>query len=527
MFHSPVIEVPEWTLAGPFPNELAVTAHPPTNVPEKILEDAIARRAGLAASSEAMHCAAREVGRFILAKGGVPDSGLLDFIGARCSTPGATLRPGYLVERVAATASDGAIFERWHSGIEGLIQQSLQGGPVVAGLWFGRQEDRAVVVIVSGVRKAAFEPFSTLAPDDVVAFQGEVLEGPAQVQALVNRGTFGFAPCEPDASMQLPRFAFKCSLAPGDRVAMIEVSAQPLGRILSQDILRVLARRPDVPANVYQRAGAAPGAATDAEQNLPKAVQTAVNEVRKRAELQPLLLSETQSETATTLAPHYFAASLGLEPPTIGDLVALGLAAGYRVGGAIKDFGITAGWTPGSRSVGLWLDSVLRYPNGRAALLSPNASVLAVGAVTSAEPPLLAAIATTYELFGKEDFAADTKRLEERIAKARKDGATPPAALPEDTRNMLAELVRELPSGRLTSTAALEQALQRASESLHRPVRGWVLYGTQIDALPLPDELLAMDATEMALALSYEQAPDEPWGRYVAIVIVADPDVST
>jgi hypothetical protein len=408
-----------------------------------------------------------------------------------------------------------------------LIQQSLQGGPVVAGLWFGRQEDRAVVVVVSGVRKAAFEPFSILAPDDVISFKGEVLDNAAHVQALVNHGTFGFAPCEPDASLQLPRFAFKCSLASGDPIAMIEVSAQPVGRILTQGILRVLARKPDVAANTYQRAGAPAAAATDAEQDLPKAVQTAVNEVRKRAELPPLLLSETQSETATALAPHYFAASLGLEAPAIGDLVALGLAAGYRVGGAIKDFGITAGWTPGSRSVALWLDSVLRYPNGRAALLSPRTSVLAVGAVTSTEPPLLAALATTYELFGKEDFAADAKRLEERIAKARKDGATPTKALPEGTRDMLTELAGELPSGRLTSNAALEQALQRASESLRRPVRGWVLYGTQIDALPLPDELLAMNAPEMALAVSYEQAPDEPWGHYVAIVIVAEPDVST
>ena len=56
-----------------------------------------------------------------------------------------------------------------------------------------------------------------------------------------------------------------------------------------------------------------------------------------------------------------------------------------------------------------WLETTLAHPSGRAALLDPDARVLAVGALVSEEPPLAGAVAVTYQLFGEENFPADAE----------------------------------------------------------------------------------------------------------------------
>jgi hypothetical protein len=522
VLNSPLTDVDQWKLEGPFPEQVGVTPHPPGNDFERVLEDAVSKRPGLATSSEAMHCAAREIGRFVLAKNSLPASGLMEFIAARCGALGAGVRPGTLQATVPAGATDAEVLGAWRGGLEELVQKSLAGGSIAAGLWFGREGDRAVAVVASGERPALIEPFSPVARDGAVAIQGEVLEGTDDLTGLVNRGRYGFAECTRDATLALPRFGFRCELAAGDDVAMIELAARPRGRVLTRMILRAMARRPGAEALEYRRAALA-GASADDAKDLPAAVLALVNGVRKQAELPPLTLSITQSEQASVLAPHLFAAGIGLEPPAMGDLAALGLAAGWRVGGAIKDVAMTSGYTPGSRDAGGWVDTVLRYPGGRQALLGARGSVLAIGAVSSQTPPLLAAVATTYELFGKEDFAADAAHVVARISAARKAGSPPLKGLPAPVKALLEEAAHALPSGRLTPEAALQQAVTGSGEALHRPLRGLVLQAPSLDALPIPPELLAEDASELSVAIGYYQAPDAPWGRYVALIVVAAP----
>ncbi len=524
VLRSPLIEVESWPLAGPFPDQVGVTPRAAAGPFEAALADAVEKRAGLATTSEQMHCAARELGRFLLARGGLPESGLQEFIAARCGALGSGIRTGFLQAKVPPDASNEEVLAAWRTNLDALLAEALSGGVAAAGVWFGREGDRAALVVASGLRPALIEPFSPLAKDDAVVIQGEVLEETGDLAGLVNQGRYGYADCTLDPTLPLPRFRFRCPLAPGDDVAMIELSARPSGRVLANTILRALARRPGAEAAEYRRAALAGDAAPEAA-DLPGAIHAIVGRIRKQAELPPLLLSATQSEAAAQLAPHLFAASFGLEPPAMGDLAALGLAAGWRVGGAIKNVEMTSGYTPGSRDAARWVDTVLRYPGGRRALLDPKASVLAVGALSSDAPPLLAAVATTYQLFGKEDLSADRDRLLERIARARKPAAPRLAPLSGGANKIVDEVARELPSGRLPPEAALQEAMQRVSQELHRPVRGFVLQALQVEDLPIPEELLADDATEVAVGLGYTRAPDAPWGRYVAIVVLASPDV--
>ena len=258
---APTVTVEEWKLTGPLPDESGGKPHVAGNAAEEILAEAVAGRAGLAIASESMYCVARELGRFALAHEALPDAGLVEFVAARCGSVGRAPRPGFLAARVPAGVTDAEILERWRPGLEKLLGASLQGGTVEAGLFFGRDGDRAVLLVASTQRGALFQPFSMVADLGAVTIHGEALEPVERASARVNRGAFGFADCTADAAVALPHFAFRCELEPGDAEAAIDVSVQPVGRLLSSGVLRTLARAPGSHADTYRRIEAASGPA--------------------------------------------------------------------------------------------------------------------------------------------------------------------------------------------------------------------------------------------------------------------------
>src|SRR5262245_20635529 len=64
--------VPEWRLAGPFPERIEAVAYSDGSPWSAVLEEAARRRAGLAVPTESMYCVAPEPGSFFLATGRRP-----------------------------------------------------------------------------------------------------------------------------------------------------------------------------------------------------------------------------------------------------------------------------------------------------------------------------------------------------------------------------------------------------------------------------------------------------------------------
>src|SRR4051794_39729910 len=82
-----VVEAPTWALTGPLADSIGVRPHTATTGWERLLAETAAQGNGLIFPSEAMHCVARETGKFQLAKGGLPDDDLTRFIASRCGSP--------------------------------------------------------------------------------------------------------------------------------------------------------------------------------------------------------------------------------------------------------------------------------------------------------------------------------------------------------------------------------------------------------------------------------------------------------
>ncbi len=316
LFELDIRPVDSWELAGPFPSRIDVQPYTdPESVWSRLLEDAARRRAGLIVPTEAMHCVAREVGRFYIEHRGQPTSSLQRFIAARCNAAASDPRFAWVSGEVPDRVEEAELFEQWKGSVTASLRKYLRGGPQTAGIWFGRGDDHAVIMIAHGIRRVHVDPVWTT-PDasNVVELRGEALGTVEGVGALVNRGRFGVAECESIGGEPLPSFHLRCETDPDDDSAEISLLLREPGRLLRRQGLSVLAWPGGKPSRVYRRPSYAESWPMLASAKLPEDFVELLNGVRREAELQPVELDPVQSGVATELAPHFFASNSSLSP---------------------------------------------------------------------------------------------------------------------------------------------------------------------------------------------------------------------
>jgi hypothetical protein len=359
----------------------------------------------------------------------------------------------------------------------------------------------------------------TVAPADasgVVVVRGTA---PAKTEAmlgLINQGA-NVAKCEPDVSIPLPLFAFRCPMAAGDRSAWVEVSAQPEGRLLTSSIVLALARRDTGPLDYVAAERGAAAAAIE-----PAAVLEGVNRARAAVKLPPVTLAPAQSATNAKLAPHFFQAGLDGDQEK-SDLVGLGLIAGWDVEGMIRDGNLFAALLSGDTDANAWLEYALDTPMGRHTMLTPGAQQIAIGAAPRDKVGGLGAVVTTYEFFGDDDHRADAHRVLLRIQRARlARGLSKPVPIAGlDRLAAQAVLVRD---GQKDAYDALSDGLAAERAHAGRSVRGWVVAVNDIETMPLPPELLASGQLAVGIEVTHFRPAGAPWGYYVVFLLIPGAD---
>jgi len=515
-------DVDAWTLQGPFPERLGEEPIPVPSLWEGLLLEAAQRRAGLVVVSEAMRCAARELGLFFVEHGALPAAALQRYVLGRCGATGRSLGFGFYRSSVPPDAPEEHVFEVWSGTVREMLAGEMGAGPRAAGIWFGRRDEEGVVLLVSAERRAHLEPASPQADaQGRVVLRGELLTPAEEIDAQINRGRLGFASCEVDPGVRLPRFALTCPARPDDAQAWVTVSARAPGRLLAETALSLLARPNGDPGARWQRASyAAPSAVADAS-GFSQALLSEVNRLRREEGMAPLELEPQQSRTAAQLAPFYLGSSLGMLPSGHGDLVALGLMAGWQVRGTIRDAGVGSALVVASTDLDRWLAEALERPGMRSLLLDPQRTRLAVGALVGGKGEYLGAVLASYELYGEADPGTLRQDLYTRLDREydqrglrfpRRDRGVEEAA----TRQML-----RVGSGAATPREALDVLVQESASMLRAPVSGWILEGRSVEDIRLPDDLFEAKAVHIAAAVGHYQPAGWPWGRTVVLLVTA------
>jgi len=516
-----VVRADAWDLAGPFPERIGEEPISDPNAWEQLLVEAASQRAGLVVASQAMRCAAREFGRFQLERGGAPDQSLHRFLLARCGATGMRADAATLQGDLALGSTDAAVLQQWREQARGMIEEHLGTGARAVGIWFGRRGDHAFLMLLSAERRVRIDPASPLAgADGRIELRGEALTAAQTIEGFVNQGRSRVAQCERDESLRPPRFALRCPTEKGDESAWIEAVVFPPGRVLGEIVLDVLSRPGGAQVTSYRRPRYGRSAPIASGEEFSKRLLVELNRVREQADAPPLVFESKESEDAEKLAAPYFGAYLGTSDPSLGDVAALGLMAGWDVDGTIREAGVGGALVAGTSDLEAWLAEALERPSVRSTLLDPKRSRLAVGPLVSPKDAYLAALVATYSVYGADDPAAQLAAFHAHLDREYAARSLPAPVRDADIAALVARYVGLVQSGSRTPEAALRDLLAEVSARLHAQVQGWRLEGSSPEDVAFPDQLFAKDVRRIAAAVGYYQPPGSAWGRTLVFVVV-------
>ncbi|MBI5509573.1 MAG: hypothetical protein HY903_12545 [Deltaproteobacteria bacterium] len=525
-FYGQIKEVDTWTLQGPFPDSLAYVPHAYDAGWAKPFADAIVARPGAYLPSEAMYCTAREVGLFYLAHDAHPGLGLKEFIASRCGSPSAPPQIQTLSAKVDDKISDERLLQNWQQRLSDGVKTRLGSGNRYVGMWFGRKDGKAVLILTSAERLLFVEQTHPQ-PDakGVVHLRGEVTGAFEKVRALVTRGAYGVSECTVDRAVRMPAFAIDCPTTASDKVAWIELAGFPTGRILGTPLMSLFVWPSGAAPVTFVRPRYAAGKAASTSEALASDLLTLLNETRAKAGLKPLKPAAEQSATATRVVPHYFAAIAGDLSPLVADTVALGLQAGWQVRGLVQTGRFASGLVSNAADVGDLLAAFLERPSGRDVLLAPNAALIAIGPLVAEDGKVLAALVSSYDLFDVQSHEQTALAVRLRLDQQRRANGKGPAGDLSRALPLVTNAASLLESGRVDEQQVMDDMMHTASASLTGRFYGWMAGASSLEAIQFPKELLTRGKIDVAVAVAFYRAAGQPWGHYVAFFLVMEPDV--
>jgi hypothetical protein len=477
------------------------SAYPNVSASDRMLAELRKGQSSPARLAPELRCAGEETARFYVEKGAYPEDALRQYLLLRCGSTLATES----VQMLSTTASDAIPQTTLDAGLapsaRQLAMRLLESGTEV-GIGFARGHGRAALVGFSGT---ALGRLGEVAPDAVAAI------------GFANQGALGVARCEPDLSVTLPSFRLSCPFAADDAQTRIEISTRRTGQVLVHQSLQLLVRRTTDAGLEYEARPYGAVESAPSPEAFRRALVAGLNEARRDAGARPLALEENESRDSDQLIAQFFDSSLHGHDED-ADTVALGLLAGWDVGGAIRDGGFFSAIAAGSRSPGRWLTEALGSPLGRWSLLDANRARVAIGSALVA-PMGAMALVTTYAFFESSDHRADEDAVFEGLARARKArGVAPPTRAPRDAqleRALSAVMINAASSG-----AALRQVMQHLATDQHRSVEGWTLETSDIQSIPFGDALLAPGPLRVQIGVTHHKAPGGAWAQYAVLIAI-------
>jgi hypothetical protein len=521
-------DVETWELAGPFPDEVGPAPRPGGDALDPVVDAFVASRAGLVVATASMDCFARELGRFLVAERGMPANALQRFAAGRC---GVATGPPYIFSfgwtNTRGLDEQGAV-AALRAEMDQQLREHVVGGPLELGVWLHAGEDRVDFVIAMGERQVRIDPVASVpGADGRVELRGELLQPADWVGAAATRGRYDWSECKADESVARPRFHLTCSVASDDDAAWISLEYRPPEHLLTRVGLSLLVRPQGGEERVFRRFPYAPARnATDAA-SLPATLVEVLNDVRAQAGLRALTLDLAQSEAAEGMAPYYFAALLGEAPQSIAELIALGMLAGWKVDGIVQDGSFSWAWVVESLDVSRLLSDALENPGARSAFLSKEAERIAIGPLVEtgadATATYVGVIASTYILFSEATHRRDAERVQDRLREARAaKGLAAPGSL-EEARPLTIDAAARVQAGE-EPRDVLEDLIQAGAELLRgRQVVGWMAETQDLETIVFPDDFLSREEIDLAVAVPVRRPEGEAWGRYVVLLLAAEP----
>lgn len=506
--------VSRWELTGPLPDALGDGPFEPATTWEKMLAELLPKD-GTKTLSRAMVCAARESSAFTTVHGRPPGGALLDVIAARCGAPFGSFSLATSTVSVEDAVPDKQLEKEIGPKYRTYLQEVLGKAQPSVGIAAVRKNGKLVVGFAAYEPTVALEPTSLL-PDAEgnIRLRGKVHTPAVRFSVLVSRGDREVGKCVLDPKVAPPSFSATCAVDRNDPVAWIEVVRFQEGRLVGASVLEGNVYPAGKVVSVYEEATPPPdGAGAPAER-----FASAVNGVRAKLGISALALDAGETQTSTGLAPHYFASSSGTAPTSLADTVALGLMAGWDVGAPVREGRFGAYQIPGNGRPEDLARYALERPVGRALLLDPACSRIAVGLVghDGRGGKGVAAVAATYATVEPRSQAELGKLVLDRVDAARAAKGLPPVArLPLLDKD--AETAAGWVEDGIQPGAAMDGFMKRVVEQTQTDVRGMAGLVPSLEGLEPPAELVNTPKLALAVSVASYRPEGSPWVMWVVL----------
>tara|TARA_R110002096_G_scaffold436085_1_gene667091 strand:- start:6372 stop:8162 length:1791 start_codon:yes stop_codon:yes gene_type:complete len=505
------LSVSMWQLEGPFPDVLGTDKG-------VVLVDALhagvdarlkTRRPNLALTP-GMQCFAREYGRFLGTHGIAPQLDLQAFMAGRCGVL-ATPQVSYVERELAQTLPplDDATLDQLVGSLPARGQGEL-------GVWLGSGERYHILLTAFAAPQLQLSTVSH--SEGTLRLAGTMRTATGWLQSHVTNGALGFRACTatPGSTAQLPAFDVSCSVNPSDANAVVDVLIGAPNALLGERVLSLVVPLSDPLSDTYR---AAEFAAEFARSATKGDLVRQLNAVRESMSLPPIVNVVDQSRTAAALLPHYFEAAAARDRKT-SELIALGLMAGWRVEGPIRDANFVSFMARRGDRLASTLAELTYFPSTRSTLLDPEASKLAIATMEGADSDTLAGYITTYTIFEDRRYRHYEEAMLDELDRHRAAKNMGPVER-VDADKELDPIMTKLSKGRLTPSEGMNRALGAYAEKLGREFRGFTLGTMVIDGwMPtFPADLIDSKKVAVTARLGYYTGSGTNWGQYVIYLI--------
>ena len=525
----PVFAPESYTLAGPLPAKIGDLA---PNTGDPVTLAFTEKLASGATNTDGMNCAAREIAAVMLKS-------------KRANPAAAPLMPGQLLRRHvfgacgnpdvdASIASYGGevgpsdtvdtILANWRGQLEKFASQASPQAHVGASLVV--QDGAAMMVFVQARRRVRLDPIGP-ALDGVVTIRGEILTEVETLNVLINQGLYGFAECEVDPQVRVPKFVARCRIAPGDEQAWVSVSAYPPKRFIGSTVALFMVRPQggeplDFKVHRYTASGPRP--------KDPKAFGddfvNRLNVVRKKAGLGTLQNAAKQSATATRLSLHLHQAVEANDDERI-ERIMMGMLAGWDVddpivSGNVAMFSLNFEQAKTAQDMAEVIGAAMQWPGSRSALMDKEYDLLAIGPADVGDQELSVFLGS-WDRFDGHSIEDDAARALKSLKAARRKGLTVPGVMPE-VDEKTKELAKEIDAGDITAESAMDDLLEVAVQRYQHSMRAWTIYPRTLDDIGWPEELLENDTIYLSMSVAVEQHPSLAWSRKVVLIVAHVPN---
>ena len=451
-------------------------------------------------------CSAREDGNFYDKYAARPEEWLAEQMAGRCGTPTAS-NWSTRVYFSDGTILDSPLSDAMLNEISTHFAEALTGVSV-----FGvtaRYTGPNMLVTVETASPEATIHISEADSDRNVLVQGEVFGDFEQAQAIINQGEAGSADCDPDEDVKWPKYAFKCTMAPGDDEAWVSLLASGQSRWESP-LVELPARRAGwVPPTEYHRIALELPRQVDT----PTALVTAINDLRAKLGRRPLHLATEQSAFMQPIYDRAFV--LNADGDWTGDTsMRKQMLKGDRVKGAVSWGRIASGIAYDGNAAD-WLAYRMLFPVARDTLM--DASIDEIAIATHGDPKVgFGAAAVVYTLVTPAREAAMADVLAETIENERKSRPTKRLDNPPE----LVTVAREVARGR-QPIDALSIALTQLNLSTRRSqyLTGVFLqFGSDGPSATRLAPLLAAKSLSYGIVMTHVAEPNYGWVTPVAFI---------